>query len=443
MKFSEEIPELDTIIGSLCDYFDEGRIEQEARDTKFIQRPKQLTGIAFFSICIMQGLGCSLGIMCGALAWGFSIKMCQQSLNERFTDNAVVFMKRLFEQMLQIELAKVVPMDFLSKFSGVFIQDATTIKLPDAMSQLFKGTGGSAGKSSVKVDFTMDVQGTACQMDIRPGASSDNAHKVKNPQKGALYIRDLGYFNIPFFWLIIEAGAYFLSRLKSKSVVYGDIHGKIVLDLFALAKKMKPNEVLHIPVFIGSRKFVPVFLILQKLPPEVVAIKIARAKKDHNKRMTKVNQEHLEWCEFNSYVTNIPFDWFSGLTLIRIYGIRWQIEIMFKVWKSVFKIGVVDKIIPNRALCMLYGRLIWITLQMKVFKVYKMNIYGVSQKEVSELSAFKQMDEYKSEFRNAIKSGLAEVWHVLIWFMFEIIQEFAIKKKRKNKVPPLYNVDFK
>lgn len=443
MKFSEKIPEIDTIIESLRNYFDKDRIEKEAKETKFIQKPKQLTGMAFFSICLMQGVGYSLSTMCGALSWGFSIKMCEQSLNERFTDNAVAFMKLVFEQMLQMELAKVVPMDFLSKFKGVFIQDATNIKLPDGLSKLYKGSGGSAGKSSAKVDFTMDVQGTACQMDIRSAAGSDNTCEVKNPKKGALYIRDLGYFNITFFYLIMEAGAYFLSRLKSKTSVYGDIFGKTRLDICEMAQKMKTNEVLHSPVFIGGHKLLPVFLILQKLPPEVVALKIKRAQKDHRKRMTKMSKDQLEWCQFNSYVTNIPLGWFPALTLIQIYGIRWQIEIMFKVWKSVFKIDTLGKIMPNRAMCILYGRLIWITLQMKIFRVYKVNIYGISQKEASELSAFKQMDEYKKEFGDAVKSGMGEVWRTLIYSLYEVIQRFTIKKPRKNKVPPLYNPNFK
>lgn len=442
MKFSGELPEIATIVDTLCGYFDEKRIEQEAKAAKFIQSPRKLTGIGFFCVCIMQGFGCSLNLMCGTLK-GFSISICEQSLNERFTDSAVAFIKRLFEQMLQIELSKCVPMDFLPKFTGVFIQDSTVINLPDAMSPMFKGSGGSSGKSSVKVDFVMDAQGTACHMDIRGGTSSDNAQGVKNAQKGALYIRDLGYFNIPFFRLIIEAGAYFLSRLKSKSIIYGDSKGKTVIDIFELTQKMKADETLCLPVFIGSRKFVPVFLVVQKLPPQVIALKIARAKKDHHRRMTQMTKEHIAWCGFNSYVTNIPPSWFDALTIIQIYGIRWQIEIIFKVWKSIFKIGDVGKINGNRVLCMLYGRLTWILLQMKVFRLFKKNIYGVSQKEVSELGAFKQMDEYKHGFKMAIKSGAAEVWQQLILFLFDLIQDFAIKKKRRDKIPPLYNFNFK
>jgi hypothetical protein len=441
MNISIELPEISTIIDTLISYFDKNRIEQEAKDANFIQKPRKLTGMGFFCICIMQGFGCSLSLMCGTLK-GFSISVCEQSLNERFTDSAVVFMKRLFEQMLQLELSKSVQMDFLSKFSGVFIQDSTVIKLPDSMASMFKGSGGSAGKSSVKVDFQMDVQGSASHIDIRGGTSGDNAQAVQNVKTGALYIRDLGYFNIPFFRLIMESGGYFLSRLRSKSVIYGDIEGKTVIDIFEITQKMKADDTLHIPVFIGYRKFVPVFLIVQKLPPEAIAVKIERAKKDHQKRMTPMTKEHIAWCEFNSYITNIPFSWFDALTLIQIYGIRWQIEIMFKVWKSIFKLRDVGKIGEKRVLCMLYGRLTWILMQMKIFRVFKKDIYGVSQKEVSEIRGFKQLNELKSEFRVAIKSGMAEIWRQLILFLFGLIQDFALKKKRKKKMPPLYNSNF-
>ena len=86
-------------------------------------------------------------------------------------------------------------------------------------------------------------------------------------------------FNIPFFKIIIESGAYFLSRLKSNSAVYEDIKGKKLIDLHALSQKMAPNDTLRMEVFIGRRKYDPVLLILQKLPAQVIAVKRERAKK--------------------------------------------------------------------------------------------------------------------------------------------------------------------
>jgi hypothetical protein len=440
MGFFEEMPEMATLIEKLGSFFDKDRIEAEAREAKFIQRPRKLTGVAFLGVCVMQSFGQSLSMLCGMLG-EFSITMCEQSLHERFSNNALWFMKRLFGQMLEIELSGSGPMNFLSKFSGVFIQDSTVVKLPDGMAGLFKGTGGSAGASSVKLDFWLDVQGTACWVDVRAGASSDNTQPVSKPRAGALYLRDLGYFNMAFFVLIVEAGAYFLSRLKSKTAVYGDKSGKTVIDIGALAKKLRVDETLSISAFIGSRKFVPVSLLIQKLPPEVVAAKIARVKKDRHKRMTKVTKETLEWCEFNSYVTNIPLGWFDALTVIKIYAIRWQIEIIFKVWKSIFKIAEIGKMNACRIQCMLYGKLIWVLMHMKVFRVLKKNIYGVSQKELSELGAFKHMEGHKEKFKAAILSGTQDMWRALILFLLGLVRRLAVKKKRKKAPPPLYNID--
>ncbi len=441
MEFSAEIPDVEAVLKKLSDFFDQDRLAVEAQQAGFIQRPRKMTGLAFLGICVLQGLGQSLNVLCGALE-RFSIRMCGQSLDERFTDKALVFMRNLFGQMLEMELSSGGPLDFLGKFSGVFIQDSTVIKLPDSMVALFKGTGGSAGVSSIKLDLCLDVQDTSCWVDLRAGASSDNTQAVRNPRAGALYLRDLGYFNIAFFMLIAEAKAYFLSRLRLKTAIYGDKFGKTVIDLGAEAKKLKADETWSVSAFIGSRKFLPVWLIIQKLPPEVVAIKIAKLKKDRQKRMGKISKEALAWCEFNSYVTNIPLGWFDAWTIIKIYAVRWQIEIMFKVWKSIFTMNEIGKMKSVRIQCMLYGRLIWVLMHMKVFRVFKKSIYGVSQKELSELGAFKQMEEHKEKFKAAILSGLQEAWHHAIVFLFELLRRLAIKQKRKKRPPPLYNPCF-
>lgn len=442
MKFCKEMPNIESVLEGICGYFDEARIERTAKETGFIVRPKKLTGMSFFCLCILHNFGSSLGILCGALR-GSSITMCEQSLNERFTDSAVSFMKRMFVQILALELSKSMQLAFLDRFSGVFVQDSTVIKLPDAMKEIFKGVGGSSSSSSVKADLSMDLQGSSVHIELRAGASSDNAKRAIEIRKGALYLRDLGYYSLDFFVNVILEGAYFISRLRFKSVVYGDSQGKKALNIVEMGKGMEVGQTLRLPVFIGSGKFVPVLLVIQRLPPQVVAVKIKRAKDDHRSRMTTMKAEHVEWCGINTYITNIPEDWFEPQAIVQIYTIRWQIEIMFKVWKSIFKVAEVGKMNSNRILCTLYGRLIWILMNMKIFAEYRKDIYSVSQKEVSELAAFRQMNEHKTQFREAIKSGQRQVWYELIMTLFRIVQDFAIKKKRKKNVPILYNTVFK
>jgi hypothetical protein len=90
---------------------------------------------------------------------------------------------------------------------------------------------------------------------------------------------------------------------------------------------------------------------------------------------------------------------------------------------------------------MLYGKLIWVLMHMKVFRVLKKNIYGVSQKELSELGAFKHMEGHKEKFKAAILSGTQDMWRALILFLLGLVRRLAVKKKRKKAPPPLYNID--
>ncbi|WP_412676493.1 transposase [Aneurinibacillus migulanus] len=53
-----------------------------------------------------------------------------------------------------------------------------------------------------------------------------------------------------------------------------------------------------------------------------------------------------------------------------LYSLRWQIEILFKVWKSIFRIHRIKKVKKERLNCHLYGTLISILISSNVtFKI--------------------------------------------------------------------------
>ena len=71
-----------------------------------------------------------------------------------------------------------------------------------------------------------------------------------------------------------------------------------------------------------------------------------------------------------------------------IYGVRWRIEIVFKSWKSHFKIHAFDYRIPLQVELLIYAKLIYITLFQTCFFIQLTAfIYNTTGQHLSVLKA--------------------------------------------------------
>jgi len=57
-------------------------------------------------------------------------------------------------------------------------------------------------------------------------------------------------------------------------------------------------------------------------------------KKKHDKKGKTNNQDRL-WSMLNVFITNVPVKEITAREAYDLYKIRWQIELMFKIWKSI------------------------------------------------------------------------------------------------------------
>jgi len=60
----------------------------------------------------------------------------------------------------------------------------------------------------------------------------------------------------------------------------------------------------------------------------------------------------------NAYITNADQDILPTDLIRSIYSLRWQIEIIFKTWKSTFNLDKVKQMKIQRFDCINYGTLI-------------------------------------------------------------------------------------
>ncbi len=162
------------------------------------------------------------------------------------------------------------------------------------------------------------------------------------------------------------------------------------------------------------------------MSPETINAKIRRANKN-SKKGKAVSKEYKLFLSYGIFITDLPGR-YNFRALFAIYRIRWQIELIFKTWKSILNINKIRSAKENRIMCEVYGKLIIASLTDKIYLEIQL-IYQVN------LSYHKSLQFIKSL---AVKWVMAiiedtEMHKRFMTYMGDQIARFCKKNKQKNK----------
>jgi hypothetical protein len=76
------------------------------------------------------------------------------------------------------------------------------------------------------------------------------------------------------------------------------------------------------------------------------------------RRGQAVSQERLRLADWTLFCTNVPPDLLSGPEVLVVARVRWQIELVFKLWKSAGHLAHSRSDKPWRVLCEVYAKLL-------------------------------------------------------------------------------------
>ena len=119
------------------------------------------------------------------------------------------------------------------------------------------------------------------------------------------------------------------------------------------------------------------------------AIKIAhkKIKTNSSKKGTKLQPETLEYAKYIILFTNYPDETFSDFEILEWYRVRWQVELVFKRFKSIAGLGHLPKHNDESSKAWLYGKLFVALLTEKLIR-YASSVspwgYLVEGYEISE-----------------------------------------------------------
>jgi hypothetical protein len=247
-----------------------------------------------------------------------------------------VFAKNLLEHALKKQVFKTQNGHLFGSFKRVLLQDSTTLALPDALAEYFPGNiSRGIQKAVAPVQCIMEVTAMRFMHFSLSGftCNDQSASRIITTylRKDDLVIRDLGYFVLNSLKEITSKQAYFLSRLRSDVNIY-DQKGRC-LTLKRLLRKRKVDQW----VWIGKKQRLPVRLVMLQLPAAQAAERVRKARNNRDKRLNH-SRAYYKWLGYAAFVTNVEEQTWSTHQIAEAYKIRWQIEIIFKSWKSSFNL---------------------------------------------------------------------------------------------------------
>jgi hypothetical protein len=382
-------------LSMLTEFFTSDTIEQTARRTGFVRRKSKITGKTFLAL-VTFGLWSNAKTTLSQLAakmgqFGAHQVVSAEAIHQRMNKRATAFL----EDLMQQALAKIQGLDYpcddgiFTFFSKVCIADSTGFGLPKCLAKLFPGSGGSASSAGAKIQLVWEYkQSLLAHFALTPLNLPDQKYVnqvVALAQRGSLFIFDLGYFTIHAFALISQAGAYFLSRLNHQTNLYdGTTPGRAPLDLVQMLKET-PFDIMEKAIFIGEKERVASRLIAVRLPDEIVNERRRVARKTAKKKGYTPTEAHLFLLAWNLFITNVPDEVWTPKTVVRAYPIRWQIELIFKSWKSHCHLAAINGKKKETVLCYLYGRMLLVLLTYALYPQVRSALWIKKRRELSLL----------------------------------------------------------
>lgn len=320
-------------------------INQMARDAGFVKRSPRKAGARQWlrAICLLTALPNrsfrSLGWLLGLIQANCHSK---QNVGKRINHCFNTFIQEVLQKVAARLVSNPIAIKAdpaLKIFNRIIVQDSTIIGLPAHLAEAFPGSKNQTGKKTagMRVQAFFDLLSESClRFSISPFTSNDqkaSADILQIALPGDLVLRDLGYSSLTTFGLMKQAGIDFLTRLR-----YGTRIFRKNGDSFDLLDELKDFGHLDIEVLVGAQTKLPVRLIAVTVPESVAAQRRRKARSDRDRRRN-LSKEHLRLLGWTVLITTVTKQKLSADKLIRMYGLRWRIETLFKAWKSCFSFG--------------------------------------------------------------------------------------------------------
>lgn len=358
-SLADLVPTLQTLLSVTAD--------QAGRDSGLIRRVRAFTGGTFVQTLVFGWLGTPAATLdtLAQTAAALGVPVTGQAIADRFSPQSADCLARVLTAAIA-ETITATPTEcaVLRRFAGVVVIDGSVIGLPADLAVPFPGGASHAGeRAALKIGVGLDlVTGRLAGPHLMAARSHDRLLPIQQAPvaPGVLRLADLGFFDLTVLNAISAQRAYWLTRVQHGTVILDEAGQR--LDLVALLRR-GCKRTLDLPILLGVRERLPCRLLAERVPKEVAHGRRQRLRDEARRRGQCVSPQRLALMDWTIRATNVP----SSLLTVAEAGVlarlRWQIELVFKLWK---RDGVVDEwrsAKPWRILTEVYAKLVALVIQ--------------------------------------------------------------------------------
>jgi len=343
-------------------FLSETEMQQLARECGFVERTSPITGLTFvitFTTGLLNTPQGTLAQLAAFLSSACKTRVSPQAIDGRLTVVAMAFMRCCLEKALAMATRpRAFDQGTIAEFDHIYIIDSTNFELHPSLREVFKGNGGASSVSAMRIQLVLDYVTGRLFVEIGDTKLCDaptlqrlvETHALDTTGK-CLFLADLGYFKIATFHAIQEQHQFFLSKFMFGIALYDESGSR--LDLQNLLKAA-PDSFERTVTLNGMTYR----LAGKRLPDHVVNQRLRKASRAAQcKRGGVITDAYRLFLHYALFLTNLPTTHQMD-TLFTLYRIRWQIELVFKTWKSILAIHKLRSAKLERIMCEVYGKLI-------------------------------------------------------------------------------------
>lgn len=333
--------------------------DEVALETGFIKRRRKLNGSSYLKSLVLGWMAKpeeSLGGLAQHTA-RVGTAVSPQNLDQRFGEGSVKFMEAMLKRAMQkVFYGKTIEAELFKGFSAVRLADSSVVALPIEYAGEYPGCGNQLGGSAgLKLQVNLELLRGEVHLALQSAKDSDrNSPVAYLSAAGELSIRDLGFLSGQSLAQIATQGGYFLTRVMPNQVFLDSRNRVIPLESLL-------QDGLDTTVWLSGG--LEVRLVVLKVPQTVKKLRIERLNKEAKDKGTSVSAQILKLAAWDIRITNAPPSLLSLKAIFVISRLRWQIELWFKVCKSLNQIDQSRSKNPFRVLTEIFAKLLGCLVQ--------------------------------------------------------------------------------